>query len=102
MKGVLAGHALAGRVRDVPHGFQKDLFECVSAMRQLPYEEVLPPRETPDRVHLGPRWQDDAPAAEPFGNAFGADLRQGLAQMAIVAGDLELDEGAVRAPLFFE
>ena len=84
------------------HGFQEDLFQRVSAVRQLSHQQVLPTHETPDRVHLDARRQDDAPAAEAFGHALGADLRQRRAQVAIVAGDLELDEGAVRPPLFLE
>src|SRR6185503_14016727 len=53
-------------------------------------------------VDLDARRQDDAPAAEAFGHTLGADLRQRRAQAAVVAGDLELDEGAVRPPLFLK
>ena len=70
--------------------------------RSLPHQQLLPIHETPDRVHLDARRQDDAPAAEAFGHALGADVRQRRAQAAVVAGDLELDEGAVRPPLYLE
>ena len=49
-----------------------------------------------------PAGQDDAPAAAAFGDTLGANLRQCRAQVAIVAGDLELDEAPVRPPLLLE
>src|SRR4029078_9095418 len=72
------------------------------AMRELAHQQALTAGEAPDRVHFDPRRQDDPPAAEPFGHAFGADLRERRAPPAIVSRHLELDERAVRATLFLE
>ena len=94
--------SLAGRAGEVPHRFQEDLLQRVSTVRQLSHQQVLPAREAPDRVYGHPRGQYDPPAAEPFGNTLGADLRQRRAQLAIVARDLELDEGAIRPPFLLE
>src|SRR5918998_3804504 len=89
----IARRALSGRTGEMPHGFQEDLFQRVSAVRELPHEEVLPTHQSPDRIHVNARRQDDTPAAEAFGNTLGADLRQDRAQVAVVTGDFELDEG---------
>src|SRR5690348_5446202 len=84
------------------HGFQEDFFERVSTVRELSDEEVLPIEKPPDRIDLDARRQDDAPAPEPFGNAFGAYLGQRRAQVLIVAGHFELDERSIRSTFLLE
>src|SRR3954462_6849403 len=97
-----ARRGFSGRAGEMPHGFEEDLFQRVPAVRELSHQEALPGDEAPDGVHLDSRRQDDPPAAETFGYALGAARRQPRAQVPIVAGDFELDEGAVRPPLFLE
>src|SRR5262245_62581705 len=89
----ISGRTLSRRVREMPHGLQEDLFQRVSSMRKLPHQKLLPIHEAPNRVDLDAWRQHDAPAAETFGHALGANLRQCRAEVVIVAGDLELDEG---------
>src|SRR5262245_63909373 len=89
-------------VCDMSHRLQEDLLESVAAMGELSDQQVLPGQQVPHRLDLHVGRKHDAPAAAPFADTVGADFRQRVAQMLVVAGDFEFDEALVRAPLFLE
>ena len=97
-----AARGFTGRLRQVAHGFQENFFQRVAAVRELPHQQILPRRQSPDGFDLHSRRQDDSPPPAAFRHSFGADLRQGHSKIPIVARDLELDEALVGPPLFFE